>query len=506
MYSWQKIITKGIIIGLSYFMFNSISMAAPSTEGIQVYQKNVHLSPERKQSLADDIDRYYNAGNIWGSLRENFTLPHYEDSERVQEQINWYMNNQDFLYHSASRAAPYLYYILQQIKKRHLPGEFALLPIIESSFNPFSYSSAGAAGLWQLMPATANDLGVKQNSWYDGRRDVVASTKAALNHLSYLNDFFNGNWLYAIAAYNTGEGNVLSAIKKNIRIGDSTDFWSLPVAQQTRDYIPKILALATIISHPEQYPIELPYVRNAPYLAEVDIGSRMDLKHAAFLAGLSLKELKQLNPGFNSTTIGPNGPFKLILPIENVEQFSENLASSPQFQEQTPELSKTILASAQQDDFSASTRDSAKKVKRKLQLLASSKKTKAEVIDSHYTLQPGDTLYMVRDGDNIQKIADRFHTSTSNIKLANNINSYTTLQTGMKLVIPTHAITSTEPTVEPKKYQMSPGDTLYMVRRGDTMEKIAKKYHTTPASIRLANLVSDDDVKEGIELIIPTHV
>ncbi len=236
----------------------SVSYALPNTEGIQVYQNNVHLSPEHKQKLADDISRYRNADNLWDVLREEFTLPHYEDSPAVQAKIEWYMNNQDFLLRSTTRAAPYLYYILQQVKKRHLPAELVLLPIIESGYNPFSLSNAGASGIWQLMPDTASGLGVKRDYWFDGRRDVISSTRAALNYLAYLQSFFEGNWLLAIAAYNTGEGNVLSAIKRNIRDGYDTDFWSLPVAQQTKDYVPSLLAVATIISRPDLYPVYLP--------------------------------------------------------------------------------------------------------------------------------------------------------------------------------------------------------------------------------------------------------
>lgn len=480
MHSWNKLIIRGMVISLCCLL-NHVALASPNIEGIQVYQKNLHLSEERKQNLADDIDRYKNADNIWDSMRQNFTLPHYEDNPHVEDQIEWFMSNQDFLYHSALRAAPYLYYIMQQVKKRHLPAEVALLPIIESSFNPFSYSSAGAAGIWQLMPGTASGLGIKQNWWYDGRRDVVASTKAALNYLTYLGEFFDGNWMYAIAAYNTGEGNVLAAIKKNIRNSESTNFWSLPVAQQTRDYIPKLLALAIIISHPDEYPVQLPYVRNAPYLAQVDVGSQIDLRHAANLAGLSFKQLKQLNPGFNRSTTGTRGGFKLVLPIENVEQFSENLADSSLSHNNTDTVDDSL------------------RVKRKLELLASSENI-PETPHGHYTIQPGDTLYMVRQGDDIEKIANRFHTSVKTLRTANNFSQG--LIPGAKIIIPSHAIF----TAESKKYQIAPGDTLYMVRKGDTLEKIAARYHISPAELRIANLMTEHHVKEGDQLLIPTHV
>ncbi|OAI47693.1 hypothetical protein AYO45_05685 [Gammaproteobacteria bacterium SCGC AG-212-F23] len=473
---------------------NSASYAAPSSEGIQTYQKNVHASPERKQSLQEDIDRYRNADELWEVLRTSFTLPHHEDNPEVKEQINWFMHHQDYLMECTYHAVPYLYYILQQAKKRHLPAEVVLLPMIESAYNPFAYSSAGAGGMWQIMSSTASDLGIKHNRWYDGRRDVVASTRAALNHLAYLGNFFEGNWLLALGAYNTGEGNILSAIHKNIRNGNQTDFWSLPVAQQTRTYVPRILALAIIISHPERYPIHFPSVRNAPYLAQVDVGSQIDLKKAANLAGMTFKKLRQLNPAYNNSATGPNGPFKLILPIENVAQFTENLADASPQSGHHLELDKEL----KQDN-----------TENKLLALTQQKPTTTEAalsdslknLRGHYTLQPGDTLYMVRKGDDLPKIAKHFHTTTLALQLANQLLNAKHLNPGEKLVIPTH-----EPTQQAKNYQLAPGDTVYMVRKNDTIETIANKFNTTPAAIRVMNLLASSEVIEGDRLVIPTHI
>lgn len=530
--SRYKLITTNIFVGILFASIFCISFAAPSIEGIQVYQKNLHLSEERKQNLADDIDRYRNADNIWDVLRSEFSLPHYEDAPQVQSQIEWFLNNQDFLLRTATRAAPYLYYISQQVRKRHLPAELVLLPIIESAYNPFVYSSAGAGGIWQLMPGTATDFGVKQNGWYDGRRDVIASTKAALDYLVYLGSFFDGNWLLAIAAYNTGEGNVLAAIRKNVRDGKNTDFWSLPVHPQTRDYVPRLLALAYIITNAEKYGIDFPAVSNAPYLAQIDIGGQIDLKYAAYLAGLSLKELKQLNPGYNRATTDPNGPFKLVLPIQNVKQFSENLMWSPPTNERvhwnhyvvksgdtlvalakkyntTAEVIKRmnsldnnsikpgvqLMVPQSQPDISSTILNSEKIIaKTKPKII----KTPEKTFTGKYSLQPGDTLYMVRKGDNIDKISSRFHISKKTLLAANNLKDTSGISIGTQLIIPTHYNKT-------QKYQLAPGDTIYMVRNGDSLEKIANKFHTTPPAIRLANLMPNSDIQEGDRLVIPTH-
>lgn len=520
--SWYKLIIKIFFIGIFCTASYRVCIAAPNIEGIQVYQKNLHLSEEHKQNLAEDIDRYHNADDMWDLLRSEFSLPHYESNPQVKEQIDWFLNNQDFLHRSAARAAPYLYYISQQVRKRHLPAELVLLPMIESAYNPFVYSSAGAGGLWQIMPDTASGYGIKQNWWYDGRRDVIASTKAALDYLVYLGNFFDGNWLYAIAAYNTGEGNVLSAIRKNVRDGKNTDFWSLPVAQQTRDYVPRLLALAVIIARAERYGIEFPSVSNAPYLAQVDIGGQIDLKHAAYLAGLSLKELKQLNPGYNHTATDPNGPFKLVFPIENVKQFTENLMwSAPtnervrwgHYKVKTGDTLVTLASKFNTTPLSLRRMNSlnTNNLKPGAQLVVPQTKPEisTSILDSEkhfasksnndkYDLKPGDTLYMVRKGDTAQKIASRFHVSSKTLLAANHLKNTNAIAVGSQLIIPTH-------TNQKQKYQLAPGDTIYMVRMGDSLDKIAQKFHTTSPAIRVANLMASNDIKEGDRLVIPTH-
>lgn len=553
---WVTRTLSNLLLIFCCFAFQN-TFAYSNAEGIQDYQNNIHLSPEHKQKLADDITRYRNADNLWDVLREEFTLPHYENTAAVQAKIEWFMNNQDYLLRSASRAAPYLYYILQQVRKRHLPAELVLLPIIESGYNPFSVSNMGATGIWQLMPGTASGLGVKQDWWYDGRRDVIASTRAALNYLAYLQSFFEGNWLLAIAAYNTGEGNVLAAIKHNIRDGRDTDFWSLPVAQQTRDYVPSLLALATIISRPDQYPVYFPPVRNAPYLAQVDVGTRVNIKFAAKLAGISYQKMVQLNPGFNRPSTSTKGPFKILLPIENVEQFTENLASSPlnnnrinwihykvktgdtlasisrRFGTSPTDIRKMnhlsrasvragtnllipnsganpstsfdpdsgredILASNDNDDDHTNRKDVIS-IADKLKKIATLGMTSGK-----YKIKPGDTIYMVRSNDTLQKVAKKFHVSPQALRAANQLKNGQ-LKPGKQIIIPTHNATVAESATPINTSALQPGDTIYVVRPGDTIEKIARKFHTSISAIRLTNLVDNESLVDGEKLLIPTH-
>lgn len=274
-------------------------------------------------------------GDFWQHLRHDFQLLPADNESPVQSQINWFMHNKEYLNHTLVRSEPYMYYILQQVEKRDLPGELALIPVEESAYNPTAISSAGAVGMWQLMRSTARDLGVKQDFWFDGRRDIYASTNAALDEMMYLQSFFGGDWLLAIAAYNSGPGTVQSAIRRNAMRGEGSEFWVLPLPQQTRSYVPRLLALASIIRNPEKYGITLPAISDKPYLTQVDIGAPISLSRAAELAGLSLAQIKQLNPGYSRMMTDPNGPYKLIIPIDKVETFKEQLASVPKLPKMT---------------------------------------------------------------------------------------------------------------------------------------------------------------------------
>lgn len=540
------------IIAMCLAAGSNSAHSANNSDEIRTYQNTPHLTEEHKQTIADDISRFKQADNLWDVLRDEFSLPHYENNPLVQEKIEWFMNNQDFLLRSVTRASPYLYYILQQVKKRHLPAELVLLPIVESGYNPFATSNVGAAGIWQLMPGTASDLGVRQDWWYDGRRDVITSTHAALNYLAYLQSFFDGNWLLAIAAYNTGEGNVLAAIRRNISDGRDTDFWSLPVASQTKNYVPSILALAIIISKPQQYPIYFPAVRNAPYLAQFEVKNKINLRVAAALAGLSYSRIQQLNPGF--TRAAAKGPYKLTLPIENVEQFSENLIRSPynirsslgwihyrmkagdtlasvakKFKTTPAEIRKlnhlvkstprrgtnlllpdnsdktTALASSDAMETKAPPSTLHKRSRESMASRLNKKLIEAEVSASPtYKLHPGDTVYMVRKNDSLDNIAKKFHITSKALITANKLQGRQ-LRPGKHLIIPTHD-SEIKLTTAAKQRSVAPGETVYMVRRGDTIEKIANRFNTSSASIRIANMIDDSALVEGVHLVIPKPI
>jgi len=263
--------------------------------------------------------------DLWHRLREGFHLQGH-NHPGIRSYLNWYARNQAYLDRVVERARPFLYDIVQEVERRGMPGEIALLPVVESAFQPFAYSAGRAAGIWQFIPATGRHYGLKQNWWYDGRRDVRAATRAALDYLQHLNTLFDGDWLLALAAYNSGEGRVQRAIRANRKKGKPTDFWSLKLPKETRGYVPKLLAISTLIEAPELYGVRLISIPNRPQLANVNIGSQIDLALAAELAGLSIEEIYRLNPAYNRWATAPDGPHHLLLPIDKAEAFRNKLA------------------------------------------------------------------------------------------------------------------------------------------------------------------------------------
>ena len=264
--------------------------------------------------------------DVWGRIRTGYAIPDL-DNPLVGNHVKWYSTRPDYLARMSTRASRYMFHVVQELEKRGMPTELALLPIIESAFNPQAYSSADAAGMWQFVPGTGRDYDLKQNMFKDERRGVLASTDAALSYLQKLYVMF-GDWQLALAAYNWGEGNVQRAIKKNQALGKPTDFESLAehMPAETRNYVPKLQAVKNIVNNPAHYGVSLPVIDNQPYFTVIDKTSDIDLAIAAQLAELSEDEFKALNPQFNRPVITGGERTKILLPKENAEKFHVNLA------------------------------------------------------------------------------------------------------------------------------------------------------------------------------------
>ncbi|MBN0987116.1 LysM peptidoglycan-binding domain-containing protein [Amphritea sp. ZJ14W] len=266
--------------------------------------------------------------DLWQLTRQHMQLDLDHDDPRLQAQFEWYQKHPQYMQRVATRASRYYYYILGEVLKRDMPAEVALLPIVESAYDPFAYSHGRAAGPWQFIPGTAKHFGLKSSWWYDGRRDIVASTDAALTYLQQLHDRFD-SWELALAAYNCGGGNVSKAIRRNKKKGLATDFWSLDLPKETRVYVPKLLAVSKLIRDAEDNNLTLQPLPNKPVFEQVELNSQIDLAQAAKLSSISTQELYQLNPGFNRWATDPDGPHRLLIPADTAEQFRTQLAQLP---------------------------------------------------------------------------------------------------------------------------------------------------------------------------------
>ncbi len=280
----------------------SAAANAPSAANEPIAQ--VEASPPlRPADYSDLFDR----------IRAGFKLPD-SDHAAIDRELEWYAGNPDYLGRAFSRADLYLYHIVTELEARGMPLELALLPVVESAFEPYAYSHSSASGLWQFIPGTGSRYNLKQDWWYDGRRDVIESTRAALDYLQALNTEFNGDWLLAIAAYNCGEMNVERAVARNQAAGLPTDFWNLKLPAETRAYVPKLLAMGRVVAHPERYGLSFNKIPNQPYFAKVDTKGQISMHVAAEIAGLTDAELYELNPAFHRWATDPSGPYSLLVP------------------------------------------------------------------------------------------------------------------------------------------------------------------------------------------------
>ena len=279
------------------------------------------LQPEAKVNLDDGAAR----ADLWHRVRDGFAIPDMDTAEvKVWEQ--WYASRPDYVARMTARGSRYLFHITEEVERRHMPTELALLPFTESAFNPQAMSVAQASGMWQFVSATGKDFDLKQNIFRDDRRDVLASTRAALDYLQRLHDMF-GDWRLALAAYNCGQGTVQRAINRNLKAGLPTDYESLNLPVETRQYVPKLQAVKNIVMHPENYALVLPAVGNHPYFLSVPIERDIDVDTAAKLANVPIDEFRMLNPQLDKPVILAAGTPQVLLPYDNADDFVRALKS-----------------------------------------------------------------------------------------------------------------------------------------------------------------------------------
>lgn len=315
---------------------NEALLDADSVDSLESLLSATDMAAVEDNKLA--ILRY---GDVWRRMTAGFKLDLNVQNSRIAAQRSWFTSRQPYIDRLSARASRYLYYTVTEAERRGIPTELALLPIIESSYDPAATSSAAAAGMWQFIPSTGTIYGLRQNSIYDGRRDVVESTRAAYEFLTSLYNQF-GSWELALASYNAGPGRIQQAINRNRAAGLPTDYWSLKLPGETMNYVPRFLAVAQIINRPEQFGVTLPSIANRPHFREVQLPGVVDLTMAASIAGLSYQELYELNPGYRSSYTDPMGPNRLLIPTALNMQVDQRLRSMPTLAQTNPGLMASL--------------------------------------------------------------------------------------------------------------------------------------------------------------------
>lgn len=376
--------------------------------------------------------------DLWSRLRNGFVFQEHYDNAAIEKQVTWYKNSQSYIDLIVQRGQPFLYYIIEQLEANNMPLELALLPAVESAYDPLAYSHSHASGLWQFMPATGKYFGLQHDWWYDGRRDPVASTEAAIQYLKYLNKYFDGNWLLALAAYNSGEGNVRKAINHNQEEGKPTDFWSLNLPRETRAYVPQLLAISRIIAAPEQHGITLPTIINKPYFTTVQIPEQIDLSKAAEMAGIEANQFQRLNAGYNHWVTHPVGPQQLLLPVDKVKNFKKVLVTtSPKewtpIQQYLVKSGDTLSAISQRYRVTEETLRNKNDLRSDFLRIGQHLKIPGTGFDRPYT--EAMNIYTVKNGDSLWSIAKKQEVSVHNIAKWNNLDIRSILQLGQKLKI-----------------------------------------------------------------------
>jgi membrane-bound lytic murein transglycosylase D len=495
------------------------SLTTPTISPVNDAILQTNVSPElRPADYSDLFDR----------MRAGFKLPD-SDHSAIDRELEWYAGNPEYLGRAFSRADLYLYHIVTELEARGMPLELALLPVVESAFEPYAYSRASASGLWQFIPGTGSRYNLKQDWWYDGRRDVMESTRAALDYLQALNTEFNGDWLLAIAAYNCGEMNVERAVARNQAAGLPTDFWNLKLPAETRAYVPKLLAMGRVVAHPEHYGLTFNKIPNQPYFAKVDTKGQISMHVAAEIAGLSDTELYELNPAYHRWATDPAGPFALLVPADTAEAFRTSviqLSDSERLNVKAYTVRKGDTMNAVARRFHSTPQElrdlnslppkggllvgTALKVPSDLNLLPAKALRAAALVDgrAHRSRRQRSRI-VVRHGETLWAIARKHGVDVNALALMNGMQPNTVLRTGQRLRLGTASgsanisVADTE-AAHPASHGQG-ADTrqlTHTVHSGDTLFHVAQEYHVSVAQVASWNRLSKTTVVPGQKLIV----
>lgn len=458
-------------------------------------------APESEQKSAESLHVH---NNVWERLVHSFELEDCRAHNSSLQWADWYAARPEYMARIFRRAQPWIHYIAEELERRDMPGELALLPIVESAYDPFAYSSGRALGTWQFISETGKRYGLKQNWWYDGRRDVYSATGAALDYLSYMHDMFDGDWLLALAGYNSGEGRVGRSIKRNEKAGKPADFWNIRLPKETRGYVPKLLGLACVFQYPEEYDFEYASTPDARVIAAVNIGFQADLVLISQMAEVPIDQIFTLNPGYNRWATSPDGPHHVVLPVENAKRLETALESadptllmkwdqvSVQSGDSLSKISSRhrvpvdVIRTANAIDGDLIRVGQKLRLPREDQLMVDPLYAQAanELAQLQSGLLAADRLtHRVRSGESLSVIARRYRVSVDELKRWNNISDPRSLRAGKNIVVfsspaPVSSATS--------------GSSRYTVQRGDSLWSIARKH-----KVRVRDLQNWNDLSSG---------
>ncbi len=472
-------------------------------------QKQRQAEFETVAAIQNSIREIRQKNNAWHRLQTGMKLTPVQN-KRVSAQLKWYLEHPGYMQRVMERARPILPFVLDELEKRGLPTELALLPIVESAYQAFAYSHGRASGMWQIIPSTGRFLGLKQNWWYDGRRDIIESTRAAISYLDSLASQFDGDWELALAAYNAGPGKIRRAVRYNKKRKRPTDFWHLTkIRKETHSYVPKMFALRKLFANPEKYQLDLIPVNNEVSYEIVELDGQIDLALAADLAGISVNQLYQFNPAFNRWATAPNGPHRLLLPRGKAAQFKLEVARIPQNKrinwvrhkirngETLSHISKKYRTSVSLIKQVNNIRGTQIRAGKYLMVPTATKSLKSYTLSKNSRVASIQNtnrkgirqVHIVRPGQSLWSISRIYGVTTRSLAKWNAMAPIDTLRVGQKLVVWTSAGGAQTVSLD----QTRPGNALhalrYTVRKGDSLYLIADRFNISIADIKRWNRV-----------------
>jgi membrane-bound lytic murein transglycosylase D len=408
--------------------------------------------------------------DLWQRLRDGFEITPEKLPYTANKQLNRYLKNPHNLNILFKRSTPYLFHVTEQLENANLPLELALLPIVESNYDPLAYSPSHAVGLWQFIPSTATSLGLERSRWYEGRRDVVQSTAAAATYLAYLNKQFSGNWMHALAAYNSGEGAVRKAIRKNRRLGKTTDFWSLRLPRETKNYVPQLMALASIVKDAEKHQIKLPEIENSSFFDIVELPGQIELAKIIEVTGVDEVIFTKLNSAYRRSVTPPKTGYSVLLPVDKSGVLSDFLATTDpstwaQYREYIVQSGDTLSHIAKRYQQTTTQIKSTNRLRNDFlrvgQILRIPPNGEIAVLTEYKTLQT--QTYTVVAGDTLSEIAEKHKVSVRNLKRSNNLTN-NLINVGQVLLIKAPSNPKATP-IRKLNYQVRSGDSLYLIAK-----------------------------------------